>query len=171
MSQLSDWEKQRICSMEFCMSKENEGFKEKWIAMQAAQSSWQSAVGCFSLLLITKTVKPKLRTTWDQTIYLNRRIVNRVQSWVEICKQICLICFCTERRSCLLMCLRMLPWGVEVCSPLWEGSRAVRRGWSRTSWRRTERSAHLLEALLSPHSSYTSTSTHVTLCLIMGKFV
>lgn len=75
----------------------------------------------------------------------------------------------TERRSCLPFCLHMLSWGVEVCSPLWEGSPAARQDWSRTSWRRTERSAHLLETLLSPHSSYTSTSTHVTLCLIMGK--
>lgn len=75
----------------------------------------------------------------------------------------------TERRSCPLSCLRMLPWGVEVCSLLWEGSRAARQGWSRTFWRRTKRSAHLLETLLSPHSSYISTSTHVTLCLITGK--
>jgi len=73
------------------------------------------------------------------------------------------------KRSSPLSCLRTWSWGVEVCSPHCEGSRAAMQGSSRSSWRSTERSAHLLGTLWSPPSSCTSTSTRVTLCLIMGR--
>lgn len=82
--------------------------------------------------------------------------------WVPLC---CL----AERRSCPRSCRPTLPWGAEVSSPLWGGSRAAKPCSSRTSWRSTERSAHLPEALRSPNGSYSSTSTRVTLCLIMGR--
>ena len=135
------------------------------------------AIGCRSILLIIKTEQPKQGTTWDYIVNANKWIVNLILSPARICTDKMHSIhntdvshlLSTERRSCLRFCRYMLSWGVEVCSPLWEGSRAVRQGWSRTSWRNTERSAHLLETLRSPHSSYTSTSTHVTLCLIMGK--
>lgn len=106
--------------------------------------------------------KMEVAMTWNETEHVLKFLDWLWFVWAPLC------CF-TERRSCPRSCQPTLPWGAVVSSPLWGASRAAKPCWSRTSSRSTDRSARLPEALWSPNGSYSSTSTHVTLCLTMGE--